>query len=213
LGSGGSGRGSGTGVGGAGSGPGGAGGGGCGVIPADVPRHVRPKRTEAPGGASAMRRRVLRHPGDVEGIRNVKRRGAMLVPSARLRKTRGRKEISTRAEHGGPLRRRGPRAARRGTAAARRRTRASGATPACPGPNEPGAGVRPSRRAHAHVLAVPANGPAQRGANWVDEEVHVDQGLVSSRKPDDLPAFCEKLVEELCEGRHEGQRRRAGATA
>jgi protease I len=51
------------------------------------------------------------------------------------------------------------------------------------------------------------------GANWVDEEVHVDEGLVSSRKPDDLPAFCAKLVEELCEGRHEGQRRHAGATA
>jgi deglycase len=43
------------------------------------------------------------------------------------------------------------------------------------------------------------------GGNWVDEEVHVDQGLVSSRKPDDLPAFCDKLVEEICEGRHEQQ--------
>jgi protease I len=51
------------------------------------------------------------------------------------------------------------------------------------------------------------------GATWVDEEVHVDQGLVSSRKPDDLPAFCAKLVEEFCEGKHEGQRRSAGATA
>jgi protease I len=40
------------------------------------------------------------------------------------------------------------------------------------------------------------------GATWVDEEVHVDEGLVSSRKPDDLPAFCAKLVEELAEGRH-----------
>jgi protease I len=49
------------------------------------------------------------------------------------------------------------------------------------------------------------------GATWVDEEVHVDQGLVSSRKPDDLPAFCAKLVEEFCEGRHQGQRRRATA--
>jgi protease I len=51
------------------------------------------------------------------------------------------------------------------------------------------------------------------GANWVDEEVHVDEGLVSSRKPDDLPAFCEKLVEEFCEGTHEGQRPRAETTA
>jgi deglycase len=51
------------------------------------------------------------------------------------------------------------------------------------------------------------------GATWVDEEVHVDQGLVSSRKPDDLPAFCAKLVEEIAEGVHEGQRPRTGATA
>ena len=43
------------------------------------------------------------------------------------------------------------------------------------------------------------------GGNWVDEEVHVDSGLVTSRKPDDLPAFCEKLVEEICEGRHDEQ--------
>jgi len=41
------------------------------------------------------------------------------------------------------------------------------------------------------------------GANWVDEEVVVDQGLVSSRKPDDLPAFNAKIVEEFAEGRHE----------
>ncbi|MFL5980749.1 MAG: type 1 glutamine amidotransferase domain-containing protein [Gaiellaceae bacterium] len=43
------------------------------------------------------------------------------------------------------------------------------------------------------------------GGNWVDEEVHVDNGLVTSRKPDDLPAFNKKLVEELREGRHEQQ--------
>jgi protease I len=43
------------------------------------------------------------------------------------------------------------------------------------------------------------------GAEWVDEEVHVDQGLVSSRKPDDLEAFCAKVVEEIVEGVHEGQ--------
>ncbi len=43
------------------------------------------------------------------------------------------------------------------------------------------------------------------GADWVDQEVVVDQGLVSSRKPDDLPAFCAKLVEEFAEGRHSAQ--------
>ena len=48
------------------------------------------------------------------------------------------------------------------------------------------------------------------GGNWVDEEVVVDNGLVSSRKPDDLPAFCDKMAEEICEGRHQEQR--AGAS-
>jgi protease I len=43
------------------------------------------------------------------------------------------------------------------------------------------------------------------GGNWVDEEVHVDNGLVTSRKPDDLPAFNKKTIEEIAEGRHEKQ--------
>jgi len=43
------------------------------------------------------------------------------------------------------------------------------------------------------------------GANWVDEEVVVDQGLVTSRTPKDLPAFNDKIVEEFAEGVHEGQ--------
>jgi protease I len=45
------------------------------------------------------------------------------------------------------------------------------------------------------------------GGTWVDEEVHVDEGLVTSRKPDDLPAFIEKAIEEFCEGEHEEQAR------
>ena len=44
------------------------------------------------------------------------------------------------------------------------------------------------------------------GANRVDQEVVVDNGLVTSRKPDDIPAFNKKLIEEFAEGRHEQQR-------
>lgn len=43
------------------------------------------------------------------------------------------------------------------------------------------------------------------GGNWVDEEVHVDEGFVTSRKPDDLDAFIAKAIEEFAEGEHEGQ--------
>lgn len=43
------------------------------------------------------------------------------------------------------------------------------------------------------------------GATWVDEEVVVDAGLVSSRTPDDLPAFCAKVIEEIGEGKHREQ--------
>lgn len=51
------------------------------------------------------------------------------------------------------------------------------------------------------------------GAEWADQEVVVDQGLVSSRKPDDIPAFNAKMLEEFAEGRHErpGVRRHGGA--
>jgi protease I len=45
------------------------------------------------------------------------------------------------------------------------------------------------------------------GAQWVDEEVVVDQGLVTSRNPKDLPAFNSKIVEEFCEGKHPAQAR------
>jgi protease I len=40
------------------------------------------------------------------------------------------------------------------------------------------------------------------GAEWVDQEVVVDQGLVTSRNPDDIPAFNKKMIEEFAEGRH-----------
>lgn len=43
------------------------------------------------------------------------------------------------------------------------------------------------------------------GANWVDEECVCDSGLVTSRNPDDLPAFCKKAIEEFAEGKHVGQ--------
>jgi len=51
------------------------------------------------------------------------------------------------------------------------------------------------------------------GGQWVDEEVHVDQGLVTSRKPDDIPAFNAKIVEEFAEGRHEKAPEPAGTGA
>jgi protease I len=51
------------------------------------------------------------------------------------------------------------------------------------------------------------------GGNWVNEEVVVDNGLVTSRKPDDIPAFNRKMIEEFAEGRQEKQRAPATATA
>jgi protease I len=49
------------------------------------------------------------------------------------------------------------------------------------------------------------------GGNWVDEEVVVDSGLVTSRKPDDIPAFNKKMIEEFCEGKHAEQREKTTA--
>jgi protease I len=52
------------------------------------------------------------------------------------------------------------------------------------------------------------------GANWVDQEVVVDNGLVTSRKPDDIPAFNRKMIEEFAEGQHRsGQKERDLTTA
>jgi protease I len=51
------------------------------------------------------------------------------------------------------------------------------------------------------------------GGRWVDQEVVVDQGLVTSRKPDDIPAFNAKMLEEFAEGIHEEQRHAVHAEA
>jgi len=51
------------------------------------------------------------------------------------------------------------------------------------------------------------------GADWVDREVATDEGLVTSRKPDDIPAFSKKMIEEFAEGTHPGQRDAARTSA
>jgi protease I len=53
------------------------------------------------------------------------------------------------------------------------------------------------------------------GATWVDQEVVTDNGLVTSRKPDDIPAFNKKMIEEIAEGRHDRSKNRemAGSKA
>ena len=50
------------------------------------------------------------------------------------------------------------------------------------------------------------------GAEWVDQEVVTDRGLVTSRKPDDIPAFNRKMIEEFAEGKHDRQKPRDFAT-
>ncbi len=49
------------------------------------------------------------------------------------------------------------------------------------------------------------------GANWTDEEVVTDQGLVTSRKPDDIPAFNRKMIEEFAEKQHQTRRAATGS--
>jgi protease I len=49
------------------------------------------------------------------------------------------------------------------------------------------------------------------GANWVNQSVVVDSGLVTSRKPDDIPDFNRKMIEEFAEGRHAEQAEKSHA--
>ena len=51
------------------------------------------------------------------------------------------------------------------------------------------------------------------GAEWVDEEVVTDRGLVTSRKPDDIPAFNRKMIEEFAEGRHDTRKKEGDLAA
>jgi protease I len=51
------------------------------------------------------------------------------------------------------------------------------------------------------------------GGTWVNEEVVTDQGLVTSRKPDDIPAFSRKMIEEIAEGKHSAQRQKTQAAS
>lgn len=62
--------------------------------------------------------------------------------------------------------------------------------------------VRGRNMTSYHTLATDLK---NAGANWSDEEVVVDQGLVSSRSPADLPAFNSKMTEEIAEGKHSGR--------
>jgi deglycase len=51
------------------------------------------------------------------------------------------------------------------------------------------------------------------GGEWVDQEVVVDEGIVTSRNPDDIPAFNKKMIEEFCEGKHDQRAVATGAGA
>ena len=78
--------------------------------------------------------------------------------------------------------------------------------------------VKAHRRGHRegqdrHVVPSIQTDLVNAGARWVDEEVVVDQGIVTSRKPDDIPAFGAKLVEEIAEGPHLGRGKARGVPA
>ena len=75
--------------------------------------------------------------------------------------------------------------------------------------------IEAGRGARATVTTWPSHpdGPDERRGEWVDEEVVADQGLVTSRKPDDIPQFNAKMIEEFAEGIHEVAAGRGGGVA
>jgi deglycase len=67
--------------------------------------------------------------------------------------------------------------------------------------------------AKVHIVSPQKDKVRGAGATWVDQEVVVDKGLVTSRNPDDIPAFNRKMIEEFAEGRHDRGHAERMATA
>ena len=78
----------------------------------------------------------------------------------------------------------------------------------------PGCSSRPASSADRKLTSWPTLQTDIRnaGGNWVDQQVVVDKGLVTSRKPDDIPAFNEKMIEEFAEGKHAEQAEKTTTT-
>ena len=156
----------------------------------------------AAGGRSAGRR-------PLDQVRSDPGASSTSTRATRSRSTARSPTPRRRLRRAGAARRRGePRLPAHGSRCGRVRARVLRAGQAggrdLPRPLDAGRGRRPAR-SDADLVAVAEDGSAQCRGPLGRQEVVVDQGLVTSRKPDDLPAFCSKLVEEIAEGAHVGQ--------